>query len=62
MAKFLLYVFGSGTLRRSDLWILSLTEGGKRFPFKDTPFAETQGQFSPDGKWIAYSSNESGRL
>ena len=59
--QFLLYVFGSGTLRRSDLWILSLTEGGKRFPFKDTPSTETQGQFSPDGKWIAYSSNESGR-
>jgi dipeptidyl aminopeptidase/acylaminoacyl peptidase len=44
------------------LWILSLTEGGKRFPFKDTPFTETQGQFSPDGKWIAYSSNELGAL
>jgi hypothetical protein len=44
------------------LWILSLTEDGKRFPFKDTPSAETQGQFSPDGKWIAYSSNESNRF
>ena len=26
-----------------------------------TPFEEREGQFSPDGKWIAYQSNESGR-
>ena len=26
-----------------------------------TPADETFGQFSPDGKWIAYSSDESGR-
>lgn len=26
-----------------------------------TPADETFGQFSPDGRWIAYSSNESGR-
>ena len=60
--RFLLYVFGSGTLRRSDLWVLPLVQGGKPFPFVETPFTETQGQFSPDGKWIAYSSNESGRM
>jgi Tol biopolymer transport system component len=24
-------------------------------------FNETQGQFSPDGRWVAYSSDESGR-
>ena len=26
-----------------------------------TPFREGRGEFSPDGKWIAYTSNESGR-
>jgi Tol biopolymer transport system component len=26
-----------------------------------TPFQEAQGQFSPDGRWLAYVSNESGR-
>jgi hypothetical protein len=25
-----------------------------------TPFDEQQGVFSPDGKWVAYQSNESG--
>jgi serine/threonine protein kinase len=60
--RFLLYVFGSGTLRRSDLWVMPLTGGGKPFAFMESPFSETQGQFSPDGRWIAYSSNESGQL
>ena len=34
----------------------------KPFPFLKTPFDERDGQFSPDGKWIAYQSNESGRF
>ena len=33
----------------------------KPFPFLQTPFNEAQGQFSPDGRWVAYASNESGR-
>jgi serine/threonine-protein kinase len=28
--------------------------------FLSTPFAETQPRFSPDGRWLAYESNESG--
>ena len=34
----------------------------KAFPFLKTPFEERNGQFSPDGKWIAYQSNESSRF
>ena len=30
-------------------------------PYLRTPFAETRGRFSPDGKWVAYTSDESGR-
>jgi len=44
-----------------DLWVLSLSEDKKRFPFLQTEFYEAFGQFSPDVKWIAYASNESGR-
>ena len=33
----------------------------KPIPFLTTPADETFGQFSPDGKWVAYSSDESGR-
>jgi Tol biopolymer transport system component len=43
----------------SDL-VLVPVSGGKAVPFVATKFAETNGQFSPDGKWVAYASNESG--
>jgi hypothetical protein len=32
------------------------------FPIAHTEFMEMQGQFSPDVKWIAFQSNESGRF
>jgi hypothetical protein len=34
----------------------------KPFPVVQTDFEERDAQFSPDGKWIAYQSNESGRF
>jgi eukaryotic-like serine/threonine-protein kinase len=33
---------------------------GKRTPFLQVPGSVTNGQISPDGKWVAYASNESG--
>ncbi len=43
----------------ADLWALPLP-GGTPFPVvPQTPFDEIAGQFSPDGKWLAYQSNES---
>ena len=44
-----------------DLWVLPLE--GDRTPsvFLRTPFREAWGSFSPDGRWVAYQSNESGR-
>jgi hypothetical protein len=49
-----------------DLWLLpskpgGLAAAGKPQPFLRTPFAEKWGRFSPDGRWVAYHSNESGR-
>lgn len=44
-----------------DLWILPVSSDKKPFPFLKTSFEERDGQFSPDGKWVAYQSNESGR-
>lgn len=43
-----------------DLWALPVEPGRKPIAVLQTPFDETDGQFSPDGKWIAYTSNESG--
>jgi serine/threonine-protein kinase len=45
----------------SDLWILPMDGDRKPRVFLQTPAAESSGQFSPDGRWIAYVSNESGR-
>ena len=45
----------------SDLWALPLTGERKPFPVVQTSFDDIQGQFSPDGRWLAYASNESGR-
>ena len=41
---------------KSDLWVLSLADK-KAEPLVNTPFNETHAQISPDGKWIAYSSD-----
>jgi Tol biopolymer transport system component len=41
----------------------AITGSGKKpraEPFLTTPFDEMNARFSPDGKWIVYSSNESG--
>ena len=45
-----------------DQWVMPLSGDKKPFPFAKTPFEEKDGQFSPDGKWIAYQSTESGRF
>jgi serine/threonine protein kinase len=45
-----------------DLWVLPFAGDKKKFPFLKTAFDERNGRFSPDGKWIAYQSNESGRF
>ena len=43
------------------IWVLPLKGDKKPFPFLHTEFNEEGGQFSPDGRWVAYSSDESGR-
>ena len=45
-----------------DLMVLPLTGDRKPFVFLSTAFNEQQGVFSPDGRWIAYQSDESGRF
>jgi serine/threonine protein kinase len=46
----------------ADIWVSSTTGEPKPFQFLATPFREAGGRFSPDGKWIAYVSNETGRF
>jgi eukaryotic-like serine/threonine-protein kinase len=44
------------------LWVLPLEGDRKPFPFLQTQFTEWYGEFSPDGQWMAYQSDESGRF
>jgi Tol biopolymer transport system component/tRNA A-37 threonylcarbamoyl transferase component Bud32 len=45
-----------------DLWVLPLDHDEARpYPLLQGPFDEVAGMFSPDGRWVAYRSNESGR-
>jgi len=53
-ARFILYTRGP------DLWFLTLPEM-KSTPFLKTPSTLKNAHYSPDGKWVAYASNESGK-
>ena len=44
-----------------DLWLLNMHPPYDLRPFKRTPAIERQGSLSPDGRWMAYASSESGR-
>ena len=45
-----------------DLWVLPLEGDRTPVPFLQTDSDERQAQFSPNGKWVAYTSLESGRI
>ena len=44
----------------SDIWILRMSDR-KTIPFLQAAYEESAPRFSPDGRWIAYISDESGR-
>jgi len=45
-----------------DVNVLPLEDDQTARPFIKTPFVELRSRFSPDGRWVAYQSNESGRF
>jgi len=49
---------GNGT--GLDLWVLPMEGDHKPVPYLVTPFSEGQAQFSPDGRWVVYTSDETG--
>jgi Tol biopolymer transport system component len=61
--RFLLYTSGGGGSPTStDIWVLPFTGERKPFLLVQTPFSDGVGRFSPDGRWVAYRSSESGKF
>ncbi len=62
--RFLVYSAGENP-RKYDLWALPLAPDStglrKPIPIANTDFRELDAHVSPDGRWIAYISDESGR-
>jgi Tol biopolymer transport system component len=50
-----------GPIGQRDIMVLSTREGSKPEPFIATKFHERGGKFSPDGRWLAFTSDRSGR-
>jgi len=59
--RFVLFTFGGAFPATGDIWAVPLLGDRKPFPVVQTEFTETLGTFSPDGRWIAYTSNETGQ-
>jgi Tol biopolymer transport system component len=61
--QFLLYNTGNVSIvgNQVHLWVLPLTGERKPFPVLNSAFNEVRGRLSPDGRWIAYTSDESGQ-
>ena len=58
--RFLLYQ--QSTTRGYDLGVLPIAGDRKATSFVDSPANEVQGRFSPNGRWVAYTSDESGKF
>ncbi|MBI3048434.1 MAG: PD40 domain-containing protein [Acidobacteria bacterium] len=59
--RFVLYS-RSNSATGIDLWALPMTGERKPMPIVTTPADQPGGEFSPDSRWLAYESNESGRF
>jgi eukaryotic-like serine/threonine-protein kinase len=59
--RFLLYFTAVGPVTGRKLWVLPLEGDRKPVLLLGSDFNPSHGSFSPDGRWIAYVSNESGR-
>jgi hypothetical protein len=61
--RFLLYQTTANPKTRTDVWVLPMTGAGERkpWPFANTEFNERGSRFSPDGRFVSYVSDESGR-
>ena len=59
--RFILYIAPGVDDHQVTLWVLPLSGDRKPFPFAEIDTLAGSGQFSRDGRWIAYVSGETGR-
>jgi eukaryotic-like serine/threonine-protein kinase len=59
--RYLVFLRRSGGQAANDLWGLPLFGDHKPFPLVQNAFLKNGAAFSPDGKWLAYHTNEQGR-
>jgi eukaryotic-like serine/threonine-protein kinase len=57
----LLYGLAQPNSPRQDIWVLPLAGDRAPFPWLATTFNEAEARFSPDGRWVAHESDETGR-
>ena len=59
--RYILFDYTSKKTKATDIWALPMFGDRKPFPVVQGPEIDYYGMFSPDGKWVAYESDESGR-
>ena len=59
--KYILYEIGDGVNNSVDMWLIPTSGDRTPIAYMQTAASESDGRFSPDGKWLAYVSDESGR-
>jgi serine/threonine protein kinase/Tol biopolymer transport system component len=57
----LVFADNTSTTGRTDIFAVSAKEGGDPEPLVKTDYAETGARVSPDGRWLAYVSDRTGR-
>ena len=59
--RYLMYISNAGGTTNADIWVVPMEGDRTPWAFLQTRFRELYGVFSPDGRWVAYQSDESGR-
>jgi serine/threonine protein kinase len=59
--RYVLFTSSGDPDTKTDIWAMLMAGDQTPFPFVRSEFSEMSGAFSPDGKWVAYQSDESGK-
>jgi Tol biopolymer transport system component len=55
------FLVDRGNIGASQIWVYPVAEPAKAYALVQTSFQHRSGQFSPDGRWVAYTSQQTGR-